>query len=293
VADPTGSFTVYAGKYQPQGALFLSEAAVPQFVSILGRGRLYFRDEVSYVSIWLNEICSTTEAVRNNWVILTAERTLDRLEALKTALSAGLEGDALRAKLLDSNVAAILAEGIVHAVPQYNGSQVVADLVPVIASALDTVVEPSVSARAHAEARGEQNVITDRTALKNERQSDIVTAESRDFAPVREETQDERNVVTDQSAPLKYAALNGDQSDQKGKLSASENSAATEALARNKERVIITMTELDAGSGVPYDRLIETLEIQGLEEDEVEEAVQELMEEGKCYEPRLGILKLI
>lgn len=41
------------------------------------------------------------------------------------------------------------------------------------------------------------------------------------------------------------------------------------------------------------DRLIETLEAQGLDEDDVEEAVQELMDAGKCYEPKIGILKLI
>src|SRR5665647_3785664 len=70
-------------------------------------------------------------------------------------------------------------------------------------------------------------------------------------------------------------------------------SATTDVLARNKERVLLTMNELDSGPGVPYDRLIEILESQGLEEDDVEDAVQELMDEGKCYEPKLGILKLI
>jgi len=33
--------------------------------------------------------------------------------------------------------------------------------------------------------------------------------------------------------------------------------------------VLFKMNELDAGSGVPYDRLIETLEAQGLDEDDV------------------------
>jgi DNA replicative helicase MCM subunit Mcm2 (Cdc46/Mcm family) len=72
-----------------------------------------------------------------------------------------------------------------------------------------------------------------------------------------------------------------------------EASTTTDVLARNKERVLLTMNELESGSGVPYDSLIETLETQGLEEEDVEDAVQELMDEGKCYEPKLGILKLI
>jgi DNA replicative helicase MCM subunit Mcm2 (Cdc46/Mcm family) len=72
-----------------------------------------------------------------------------------------------------------------------------------------------------------------------------------------------------------------------------EASTTTDVLARNKERVLLTMNELESGSGVPDDRLIETLETHGLEEEDVEDAVQELMDEGKCYEPKLGILKLI
>jgi uncharacterized protein len=254
VADPTGSFTVYAGKYQSEGASFFAEAEAPEFVAILGRARLYTRDDTSYASIWSNEISRTTETVRNNWVMTTAERTLDRLEALQIALSAGLVGDALRAKLLDTEVNASLADGIIRAAPSYNGSQVIADLVPIIASAIDTVVEPS------------------------------------GFTPANEEPQRARSVVSDD-----VAAQENERDHERGGevASAQENSATTEALARNKERVLLTMKEVDPGSGVPYDSLIETLETQGLEEDEVEEAVQELMDEGKCYEPKLGILKLI
>jgi uncharacterized protein len=252
VADPTGSFTVYAGKYQSEGASFLANAEAPQFVAVLGRARLYARDDTSHASIWSNEISATTETVRNNWVMTTAERTLDRLDALKIALSAGLEGDTLRTKLLNSDVNASLADGIIRAAPSYNGSDVIADLAPVIASAIDAVVEPRGFTPANEEppARG----ITE---------GSTVQANEREHGQTSEVTQ------------------------------AQEVSAATDAVARNKERVFLTMNELDGGSGVPYDRLIETLQAQGLEEEDVEEAVQALMDEGKCYEPKLGILKLI
>ena len=253
VADPTGSFTVYAGKYQSEGASFLANAEAPQFVAVLGRARLYARDDTSHASIWSNEISATTETVRNNWVITTAERTLDRLDALKMALSAGLEGDTLRTKLLNSDVNASLADGIIRAMPSYNGSDVIADLAPVIASAIDAVVEP----------RGFTPANEEPPARRTETEGSTVQENEREHGQTSEVTQ------------------------------AQEVSAATDALARNKERVLLTMNELDGGSGVPYDRLIETLEAQRLEEEDVEEAVQELMDEGKCYEPKLGILKLI
>jgi hypothetical protein len=252
IADLTGTFTVYAGKYQPEAAAFLAQAKVPEFVAVLGRARLYTRDETSYVSIWSKEINSTTEMVRNNWVITTAERTLDRIEALKIALSAGLQSNTLRTKLLDSDVNAVLADGITRAVLSYNGSDVIADIVPVIASAIEAVVEP------------------------------------REFTPANVDPQRAR---TTDDAVIGENERGREQTDEAA--TAEEDHAATEALARNKEHVLLKMNELDAGSGVPYDRLIETLEAQSLDEDEVEEAVQELMDEGKCYEPKIGILKLI
>jgi hypothetical protein len=253
VADPTGSFAVYAGKYQSEGASFFANADVPQFVSVLGRARLYTRDDTLYVSIWSNEIGTTTETARNNWVVTTAERTLDRLEALKIALSAGSEGEALKIKLRTSGVNTSLVDGIISAARSYNGSDVIADLAPIIASAIDAVAEP------------------------------------RWFEPASVDPQ-----VARTATEISKAQAN-ERADEQTKEATQVQEAATttDELARNKERVLLTMDELDGGSGVPYDHLIETLETKGLEEDDVEEAVQELMDEGKCYEPKLGILKLI
>jgi uncharacterized protein len=254
VADPTGSFTVYAGKYQSEGASFLANADVPQFVAVLGRARLYKREDVSYASIWSNEISSTMETVRNNWVLTTAERTLDRLEALKIVQGAGLEGDALRSFLLANNVNALLVDGIILAWPSYSGSDVMAEMPAIIASAIDTV------------------------------------AESHGFKPASEENLVAPSTVTEGSTVQANENADGQTGEVKNEQ---EASTTTDVLARNKERVLLTMNELDSGPGVPYDRLIETLETQGLEEGDVEDAVQELMDEGKCYEPKLGILKLI
>jgi hypothetical protein len=254
IADPTGTFSVYEAHHQSTGKPFFSDAQVPQYIAILGRARLYERDDITHASIWSNEVSTTTEKVRNNWVLTTAERTLDRLEALKMGLSAGLDGEELRAKLLDNDVSELLADGIIRAVTVYDATEVIADLVPVIASAVNSVTESS------------------------------------RFAPANEEPQSAAGASTNDTIAVDKDI--GDE--QTGEITPSNKIfAEKEALERNKERVLCALGELDSGSGLPYERLIETLEAQDLDEDAVEEAVQELMDEGKCYEPRLGILKLI
>lgn len=253
IADPTGSFSVYEGHPQSVKSFF-SDAQVPQYVAIFGKARLYESDDTTYASIWSNEISTTTEKVRNNWVLTTAERTLDRLEALKIGLGAGLDGEELRAKLLDNEVSELLADGIVRAVTVYDATKVIADLAPIIALAVNSVTESS------------------RFAPANEEPQSAAGASTNDTIAVDKDIGDEQ---TGEITPT------------------NEIFAEKEALERNKERVLRALSELDSGSGLPYERLIETLEAQDLDEDAVEEAVQELMDEGKCYEPRLGILKLI
>ncbi len=247
VADPTGSFTVYAGQYQPEVAAFLAQAETPQFITVLGRGRLYTRNETTYASIWPKEITPTTELVRNNWVINTAERTLDRLEALKIAANSGAGDDALREALRAHNVHPVLVEGIARAAAYYMVADVIADMLPTIAAALDMLAEP------------------------------------RGFAPATETMRSSHDV-------RKTADDDGRTQDVQ---ETTETEGTPDELAANKEHVVEMMRTLDNGSGVPYDVLIESLAARGLEEGDVEEAVQELMDDGKCYEPKIGILKLI
>lgn len=50
---------------------------------------------------------------------------------------------------------------------------------------------------------------------------------------------------------------------------------------------------MEAGGGVSYEDLLEEMLRHGYSEDAVESALNVLMAEGKCYEPRIGVLKLI
>ena len=82
VVDPTGTFFVYAGQYQPEAAAVLREAEPPMYVAVVGKPRTYEPEEGSInVSLRPESISIVDDAVRDRWVVETAERTLDRIEA--------------------------------------------------------------------------------------------------------------------------------------------------------------------------------------------------------------------
>ena len=82
VVDPTGTFFVYAGQYQPDAASTLRELETPSYVAVVGKPRTYETDDGTVnVSIRPESITAVDETVRNRWVVETAERTLDRIEA--------------------------------------------------------------------------------------------------------------------------------------------------------------------------------------------------------------------
>ncbi|AFZ72522.1 RPA family protein [Natronobacterium gregoryi] len=82
VIDPTGTFFIYAGQYQPEAASTLRETEPPAYVSVVGKPRTYeTEDGTINVSVRPESISVVDEATRDRWVVETAERTLDRIEA--------------------------------------------------------------------------------------------------------------------------------------------------------------------------------------------------------------------
>jgi len=81
IVDPTGTFFVYAGEYQPEAASVLRTIETPAFVSVIGKPRTYETDTGSMnVSLRPENLEVTSKSTRDRWVIETAERTLDRIE---------------------------------------------------------------------------------------------------------------------------------------------------------------------------------------------------------------------
>ncbi|MFB6095202.1 MAG: RPA family protein, partial [Halodesulfurarchaeum sp.] len=81
VVDPTGTFFVYAGQYQPEAASALRELDTPTYVAVVGKPRTFETDDGTVnVSVRPESITEVDEATRDRWVVETAERTLDRID---------------------------------------------------------------------------------------------------------------------------------------------------------------------------------------------------------------------
>jgi RPA family protein len=81
VVDPTETFYVYAGQYQPEAVRVLSKLETPEYVAVVGKPRTYETDTgMVNVAIRPESITVVDEPTRERWVIETAEQTLDRLE---------------------------------------------------------------------------------------------------------------------------------------------------------------------------------------------------------------------
>jgi len=83
-----GTFFTYAGQYQPDAASMLRELEPPEYVALVGKPRTYETDEGDInVSVRPESITAVDEGVRNRWVVETAERTLERIEAFENGSS--------------------------------------------------------------------------------------------------------------------------------------------------------------------------------------------------------------
>jgi uncharacterized protein len=82
VVDPTGTFFVYAGQYQPDAASVLREIDTPTYVSVVGKPRTYETDEGDInVAVRPESITVVDAPTRDRWVTETAQRTIERIEA--------------------------------------------------------------------------------------------------------------------------------------------------------------------------------------------------------------------
>jgi len=82
VVDPTGTFFMYAGQYQPDAANVLREAEPPLYVSVVGKPRTFETDDGEVnVSVRPESITVVDTDTRDRWVVDTATRTLERAAA--------------------------------------------------------------------------------------------------------------------------------------------------------------------------------------------------------------------
>jgi uncharacterized protein len=91
VVDPTGTFFIMAGSYQPEAMQQLAKVETPAFVAVIGKPNLYQKPDGSFlVSVRVESITVVDKETRDIWTIDTAARTLDRLDQLATGTSSDI-----------------------------------------------------------------------------------------------------------------------------------------------------------------------------------------------------------
>ena len=85
VADPTGTFFIMAGSYQPEAMQQLARIDPPAFVAVVGKPNLFTtQDGTCLVSVRVESITVVDRETRDLWMLDTARETLDRLDAFGT-----------------------------------------------------------------------------------------------------------------------------------------------------------------------------------------------------------------
>lgn len=83
VVDPTGTFLVYAGQYQPEAVDELRDIEPPAYVAVVGKPSTYEPDEPDsdvITSIRPESINVVDADTRDRWIAETAQLTVDRIE---------------------------------------------------------------------------------------------------------------------------------------------------------------------------------------------------------------------
>src|SRR5512137_384545 len=83
VVDPTGTFFIMAGSYQPEAMQQIARIEPPAFVAVVGKPSLYETpDGAMIVSVRAESVTVVERDVRDCWILDTARHTLDRIDAL-------------------------------------------------------------------------------------------------------------------------------------------------------------------------------------------------------------------
>ena len=255
IADPTGVFTMYAGQYQPEAAIFLSELNIPAYVAVVGKARKFEPEDGSiYTSVRPEEINHADEKLRDRWILDTAERTLERIRLIEDALGSGLHGNELKEYLLKKGTMGVLAEGAVKAIEHYKDlDKTIAELKNAVIHAIQTIAS-EIETKVH--------------DAEKEPQRKAVESES-----IEEEKDPSRTDVTfveDISKP-----------------------EPIEQEKEPKEAIAAIIDRMDKGKGTTYSAVVEAALQDGIDQEAVESGIKELMDEGRCYEPKIGVLRKV
>jgi RPA family protein len=93
VADPTGAFNLTIGGRKSPLIQAILNLPVPSFVTISGRAQMYRKGDTPVVSIRPDHVQGIDRSVRDQWILMTSEAMLGRLEQLHGAMKGRCHDD--------------------------------------------------------------------------------------------------------------------------------------------------------------------------------------------------------
>lgn len=88
VRDPTGTFYLYAGQYQPQALNAIGKLEPPTLVGVVGKVRTFVRDDGTfYASVKPEVVFPVDIPQRDRWILSTSRFTMEKLRAIKDAMA--------------------------------------------------------------------------------------------------------------------------------------------------------------------------------------------------------------
>ncbi|CAG0984146.1 hypothetical protein METP2_02160 [Methanosarcinales archaeon] len=272
IADPTGVFTIYASQYQPEAAIFLSDLHVPAYVALVGKARKYEpEDGTVYLSVRPEEINASDENQRDRWVLETAERTLERINIIDDALRSGFSGNELQEFLSKKVTNIALLNGVILAIKHYkNLDKTILELKKMLIHAVDTVVSDNGIIKP-------PEITTEQDIPKNI-----------DEFKTHEQNLEEMGIDLEE-----MGIEENNETIEEIQIPARSDTKEEPPGLKTKEILATIIDELDTGKGTSFLKVIETAEKAGINAESVELSLKELMDEGRCYEPKIGVLRKV
>jgi len=117
LSDPTGTYHIYSGQYQPEASAMLAKMKPPTFAAVTGKSRLFSPEPgTTYASIRPEAVKVVDEGVRDYWILEACRSLRKRLDAMREAQR--MEPPT-KESLVALGVKPSLAEGIVLAAEHY------------------------------------------------------------------------------------------------------------------------------------------------------------------------------
>ncbi len=117
MSDPSGTFHIYSGQYQPEASAALAKIKPPAFAAVTGKSRLFSPEPgTTYASIRPEEVKIVDESLRDYWILEACRSLRKRLEAMREAQKMD---PVTKEELVALGVKSALAEGIVTAAGHY------------------------------------------------------------------------------------------------------------------------------------------------------------------------------